>query len=79
MTKSISRHLKYQVFSVYLPFMLILSACQSLPQLFSAAEQIADDNAIKIEVQKEALNQNTNINITCDITNSEIKNAPQAR
>lgn len=62
-----------------LPFVVILQGCQSLPQLFSAAEEISDDNAIKIEVQKEALNQNTNINITCDVTNSEAKYAIEKR
>ena len=57
--------------------MIILSGCQSLPQLFTAAEQIADDNAIKIELQKEAINQNTNINLTLDVTNSQSKAVPK--
>jgi serine kinase of HPr protein (carbohydrate metabolism regulator) len=56
-----------------LPFVIILSGCQSLPQLFTAAEEIADDNAIKIEVQKEAINQNSNISVTLDVTNKEIQ------
>lgn len=56
-----------------IPFLLLLQGCQSLPQLFTAAEQIADDNAIKIEVQKEAINQNSDISINCTVTNKEQK------
>jgi hypothetical protein len=54
-----------------IPFMITLSGCQSLPQLFTAAEEIADDNAIKIEIQKEALNQNTDLNIVVDLKNNQ--------
>jgi starvation-inducible outer membrane lipoprotein len=54
-----------------IPFAIILSGCQSLPQLFTAAEEIADDNAIKIEIQKEALNQNTDLNIVVDLKNNQ--------
>jgi hypothetical protein len=54
-------------------FFIILCSCQSLPELFSSVEKIADDNAIKIEVSHEALQQNTDLQITVDVKNKDIK------
>ena len=48
---------------------LLLCSCSSLPQFYQAAEQTLTDNAIKIEVEKEALNQNTNLHIVIDLIN----------
>jgi hypothetical protein len=75
MKKNISKHLDFAIISACLLILPITSACQSLPQLFSSAEQVMDDNAVKIEIQKEAINQNTNISVTLDVTNKEVSNA----
>jgi hypothetical protein len=45
----------------------ILSSCT--PDLFKAAEDIATDTAIKVEVDKEAINKETNVHIDINVTN----------
>lgn len=62
-----------------LPFVIILSGCQSLPQLFTAAEEIADDTAIKTEISREALQKDTDVEITIKVSNKDNANAPQTR
>ncbi len=46
--------------------MLSLAGCQSLPQLYQAAEDIADDTAIKIEISKEAVEQKKDLKLMLD-------------
>ena len=48
-----------------------LSSCQSLPQLYQAAEDIADDTAIKVEVSKEIFQKETDLSITINIQNKD--------
>jgi hypothetical protein len=55
--------------------LITFSGCQSLPSLFSSVEQIADDTAIQTKISKEALNQNTNLDITIKVSNKDIPNA----
>jgi hypothetical protein len=62
---------KIKIFSVYLPFMLILTACQSLPSLFSSVEQIADDTAISTKVSREAIAKDTDVEITIKVINKD--------
>lgn len=54
----------------HLFFLLLLTSCQTLPQLYQAAEDIADDGAIKIEVSKEAIQKNTDLLISIDLKNN---------
>jgi hypothetical protein len=62
-----------------IPFVIILSGCQSLPQLFTAAEEIADDTAIKTEISREALQKDTDVEITIKVSNKDNTNASQTR
>ena len=55
---------------------VVLSGCQALPGLFQAAEDIADDTAVKVEVSKEALQKESDLQVTVDITN---KDQPKAK
>jgi len=50
---------------------LILCSCQALPQLFQAAEDIADDTAIKIEVSKETFQKDTDLDINIKVQNKD--------
>ena len=47
-----------------------LTSCQTLPQLYQAAENIADDEAIKVSVSKEAIQKNTDLIISIDLKNN---------
>lgn len=51
----------------------LLAGCQSLPQFFTAAEQIATDTAIKAEVSREAIQKDTNVDLNIKIYNKEIQ------
>jgi hypothetical protein len=50
---------------------LFLMGCQALPQLYQAAEDIADDTAIKIEVSKETFQKDTDLQININVQNKE--------
>jgi len=56
--------------------LLILTSCQSLPQLYQAAEDIADDTAIKVEVSKETIQKETDLAIMIKVQN---KDEPQQK
>ena len=47
--------------------------CNALPQLYQTAEDIANDDAIDITISREALNKGTDLNITIDVVNSQVK------
>jgi len=53
----------------------LLAGCQTLPQLYQAAEDIADDTAIKVQVSREAIQKQTDITLSVDVKN---KDAPAA-
>lgn len=59
----------------------MMTGCASLPQLYTAAEEVLDDNAIKIEIQKEAMKADTDVQVDVYIINKEpsvIKPLPQS-
>lgn len=49
---------------------LMLTSCAAMPQFMDDVEKMETDTAVKIEVDKEALQQNTNLNIKIDVTNT---------
>jgi len=46
-------------------------ACNTLPQLYQAAEDIADDEAIRVSVSKESIQKQTDVNISVDVKNNQ--------
>jgi hypothetical protein len=58
---------------VLISFAVLMSACSALPSMFTAAEEIADDTAIKMEVSKEAIPNDAVINMTVQIQNKPAK------
>ena len=56
----------------YFFLVMLLTGCQSLPQLFQATEDIADDTAVKIEVSREALAREPNLQVTVDLKNKDV-------
>lgn len=53
--------------------MFMLSSCGILPQLATEAENIIDDDAIKIVVSREALGRQTNVKASIELDNGQIE------
>jgi hypothetical protein len=47
----------------------LLTSCQALPQLYQAAEDIADDEAVQVKISREAIQKQTDITISIEIKN----------
>ena len=60
---------------IIIPIMLLLSSCNTLPQLYDAAEKIADDDAIHVTVSREAIQKKTDVNIVVDVKNNQISSS----
>lgn len=58
---------------IFLPVMLFCTACGSWPQFFQAAETIATDTAIKVEISKETIQTETDLELCINVTNKEDK------
>jgi len=58
---------------IIIPFMILFSGCTTLPQLYQAAEDIADDDAITIIMSKEAIQKQSNISISLQLENTQPK------
>jgi|HubBroStandDraft_2_1064218.scaffolds.fasta_scaffold00031_49 hypothetical protein len=56
-----------------LSLMLLTGCAEVMPGLFKAVDDIETDNAIKIEIEKEALQKDTDIHITVDVLNKDDK------
>lgn len=55
----------------YLLMLVLLTSCNTLPQLYQAAEDIADDDAIKVTISREAISKQTDINVSIDVKNNQ--------
>lgn len=47
----------------------ILTSCSALPYLADDVEKIADDNAVTVKVNKEAMQKDTDVKISIDVLN----------
>jgi hypothetical protein len=56
-----------------LGFLIFFQSCQYLPEVSKAIEDIETDNAIKIEIQKEGLQKDSNVTINVTIQNRDVK------
>lgn len=50
---------------------LFLSGCTALPQLSQSLEHIATDDAIKISVDKDAFQKQTDVRVTVEVINRD--------
>lgn len=55
---------------ILLPLLGLMVSCQTLPQLYQAAEDIANDEAIQVSVSREAISKQTDVNVTIDVKNN---------
>lgn len=63
----------------YLLFLMIMTltySCDTLPSLYQAAEEIADDEAISIQVSREAIQKQTDVKVSLDVVNNPQITAP---
>jgi len=61
--------MKWHCYS-YLIALFLMTACSSLPQLYQAMEEVADDTAMNIKVSREALQKDTNVRLSVDVINA---------
>jgi len=54
-------------------FLLFLSSCSAMPQLFQEAEHVLDDEAVTIKISQEAFNRQTNIKAFVEIDNNNVQ------
>jgi len=50
---------------------VLFCSCNSWPQFFQAAEEIATDTAIKVEISKETIQKETDLELSINVTNNE--------
>ena len=51
-------------------FFIFLTGCGTLPQLYQAAEDIEDDGAVKIMISREAIQKQTDLNVSIEVKNN---------
>jgi type III secretory pathway lipoprotein EscJ len=57
-----------------IPFiLLILTACNTLPQLYKSVEDMETNDAIDISISKEVVDTEKNLNITIELNESREK------
>ena len=57
----------------FLRVLIFFQSCQYLPQVSKSIEDIETDNAIRIEIQKEGLQKDSNVTINVAIQNRDVK------
>ena len=66
--------MNYKNISICIYLILNLTGCaQMMPGLFQAVEDIETDTAIRLEVDKSAIQKETDININIQVTNKDAK------
>lgn len=58
--------MKYLI--VLIPF--IMTSCQAMPELYQSAEDVLNDNAVRVEISREAMPKGATVNVTIDIKNA---------
>ena len=56
---------------IFVLYSVLLTSCQSLPQIFQATEEIATDEAIGISVSRETFQKETDLNISVEVKNKD--------
>jgi len=60
-------------FSIFIGIVLFFTGCSYIPDLAKDVEDYATDDAIKIEVSREALSENHNIDIDIKVNKTQGK------
>lgn len=58
---------------VYLLIFLVsvLTGCAAIPELFKTLDDVETDTAIKVEVDKEAFQKDTDVSVSIEVKNKE--------
>jgi len=64
---------RMNVITLTISVIFLFTGCTALPGMFDDIEKIADNDAITIKVDKDALQQNTDVKVTIDVLNKDIK------
>lgn len=58
---------------ILVSLVFVLSSCSAWPEFFQAAEKIATDTAIKIEISEEVLTPETDCTVAIELINKTAK------
>ena len=58
--------MKYLI--VLIPF--IMTSCQAMPELYQSAEDVLNDNAVRVEISREAMPKGATVSVAIDIKNA---------
>jgi len=61
-------YMKYCLFLT----LLLSSGCSQMPSFFQSVDDIETNSVIKVEIDKEAFQKDTDININIDVKNKDI-------
>ena len=53
--------------------LLLVTSCNAMPQLFTAVDDIATKSAISVEVDKNAMQKETDVSVNVNVTNKDKK------
>lgn len=55
----------------YFITLLFATSCAQMPSLFQTIDDVATDTAIKVEIDKEAINQQTDVFVQVNVENKD--------
>lgn len=55
----------------FLILIAFLTSCQYVPEMAKDFESVATDTAIKVEISREAMQKDTNLDVTISIQNKD--------
>ncbi len=58
---------------IFIAMSLLLTSCQSLPQLFQTADDVFTDDCVTIKVDRDAFQKDTDVDINVSIKNKDVK------
>ena len=59
--------------TIFVALMMFSNACTTLPQLYQTAEDIATDEAVIIEIDRAAIQENKDIDIVLSVKQVQVK------
>lgn len=54
--------------------LILMTSCNTLPQLYQTAEDIINDEAIEVIISREAIQRQTDITVSVDVKNNQSAN-----
>lgn len=56
---------------LFVSLIFLVTGCTAMPELFKAVEDIATDTAVKVEIDKEAFQKDTDVTVAIEVKNKD--------